>query len=103
MTTLKHSQQIHSSIGQPHAARFLKMSRLLLYRPGLFVISVLSWALAWTPTLLSGLLTRAIFDTLSGRASLLGLNIWALGALLLTTEGDVEGLSLGGGLGGRSW
>lgn len=66
--------------------RLLKLGKLVRYRPGLGIATVLSWAVASCVPLLSGLLTRAIFDLLSGHSTMLALNIWALGALLLATE-----------------
>ncbi len=59
--------------------------RLIRFRPLLFGLAVLSWLLASCPPLATGLITRAIFDRLSG-ASVAGLNLWALIALLLATQ-----------------
>lgn len=64
----------------------LKLGKLVWYRPALFVLTTTSWALTSCVPLLSGQITRAIFDLLSSHKPLLGLNIWALGALLLTSE-----------------
>lgn len=64
----------------------LPLGKLVRYRTGLFTATVLMWALASCLPLLTGLLTSAIFDGLSGHATLLGLNIWILGGLLLTSE-----------------
>ncbi|HEU5199764.1 MAG TPA: ABC transporter ATP-binding protein [Ktedonobacterales bacterium] len=58
---------------------------LLRFRPLLFCLTLLSWILASCFPLVSGLITRAIFDTLSG-ASVSRLHLWALLALLLVTE-----------------
>lgn len=66
--------------------RLLKLGKLVRYSPGPFLITVLAWTLTSCIPLLSGLLTSALFDTLSGHTTVLGANIWLLGALLLATE-----------------
>ncbi|GCE03997.1 ATP-binding cassette domain-containing protein [Dictyobacter aurantiacus] len=64
----------------------LPLGKLVRYRPLLFGAMVLAWALASCLPLLTGLLTGAIFDGLSGHRTVLGLNLWLLGALLLVCE-----------------
>lgn len=66
--------------------RLLKLGKLIRYQPGLFAMTVISWALVSCFPLLSGQFTRAIFDMLSGQKALPGLNIWGLGALLMAAE-----------------
>ncbi len=58
--------------------------RLLTYQPGAYTFNVLLWGLFWMLPLAVGLLTREIFDTLSGRAPA-GTGLWTLIALLLAT------------------
>ncbi|GCE15672.1 HlyB/MsbA family ABC transporter [Tengunoibacter tsumagoiensis] len=66
--------------------RFLDLGKLVRYRPGSGLLTALLWVLTSCIPLLSGQLTRAIFDQLSAKTTLLGLTIWSLGALLLASE-----------------
>ena len=66
--------------------RMLPLWMLIRYRPFLFLGTAGSWVIASCIPLLSGLLTLAIFDTLSQQASVTSLAIWTLGGLLLLTE-----------------
>jgi ATP-binding cassette subfamily B protein len=56
--------------------------RMVRYRPGLFALNVLVFAVVHSWPLLTGLLLRSIFNTVSGQAPA-GLNVWTLLALLL--------------------
>jgi ABC-type multidrug transport system fused ATPase/permease subunit len=61
------------------------MWRLLAYRPWLFGINLFLWGLVHSLPIVFGLLTRAIFDALSGEAPA-GLGVWTLVALLSVTN-----------------
>jgi ATP-binding cassette, subfamily B, bacterial len=55
--------------------------RLLRYMPWLFLANLVLWGLVHTLPILFGLLTKAIFDALSGEAPA-GLDVWSVIALL---------------------
>lgn len=59
--------------------------KLILYRPGLFLLTSLCWAAFHSAPILIGLLTREIFNAMSGEAST-GMGIWTLLALLVATS-----------------
>jgi ATP-binding cassette subfamily B protein len=59
--------------------------RLARYRPWLFALAFTMWVLFYMVPLGIGLVTRALFDALSGRAPA-GLDVWALIALLVAAE-----------------
>ncbi len=57
------------------------IGRLIGYRPWLFAVNCVGWGLMHTIPLLAGLVTKQLFDSLSGTASA-GWNEWTLVALL---------------------
>lgn len=61
------------------------MVRLFTYRPDLFAVNVILWALFHLLPLAFGLLTKAVFDALTGAAAF-GWNVWTL-LLLLAAAG----------------
>lgn len=70
---------------------------MIRYRPWLYLVNAVLWALVHMSPLLPGLLAQAFFDSLSG-ATPAGLNTWTLVALLaIITIGRV-GLIYGGAL-----
>ncbi len=54
--------------------------RMISYRPGLYLANQLAWLAAYLLPIAVGLVTRALFDTLSGSAQA-GYNVWTLVAL----------------------
>ncbi|MDB5034911.1 MAG: transporter related protein [Chlorobi bacterium] len=59
--------------------------RIIRYKPGAFLANCIIWTVSLCIPLMVGLLTRAVFDDLSGHATV-GLNAWtALGFLVLVT------------------
>ncbi|MCE7934623.1 MAG: ABC transporter ATP-binding protein [Chlorobi bacterium CHB2] len=56
------------------------------YRPWLFALNCLCWGLFHSAPIFLGLITKAIFDTLSGKASA-EFGLWTLLALLVVTTG----------------
>lgn len=59
--------------------------RLMTYRRGLLVISMLFWLFIYLFPLASGLISRAVFDTLGGHGPV-GFNVWTLLALYVGAE-----------------
>ncbi len=57
--------------------------RLLTYQPSLYVLNLFLWGSFWTIPLLTGLVTRAIFDAIT-RGAQARLGLWSLLALLLS-------------------
>ncbi len=68
--------------------------RLVRFRPGLFALALVSWILYSCYPLATGALTRAVFDTLSGKAPAT-VGVWWLVTLLAVVEIGSWGLSLG--------
>lgn len=58
--------------------------RLVRYRPWVGLAAIATWILAFCLPLVTGLATRAVFDTLTGAAPVGG-NVWLLIALLVVT------------------
>lgn len=56
--------------------------RLLLYRPGLYLLNLLAWSLIHMAPLLPGLLTKAFFDHLEGTYEF-PYGVWAIAVLLI--------------------
>ncbi|MBS1912903.1 MAG: ABC transporter ATP-binding protein [Bacteroidetes bacterium] len=54
---------------------------LIRYNPGLFLLNCLVWGLHHSLPVLTGLLTREVFNTLSGNATT-GINVWTLLVLI---------------------
>ncbi len=57
--------------------------RLLTYQPSLYMLNLFLWGSFWTIPLLTGLMTRAIFDAIT-RGAQARLGLWSLLALLLS-------------------
>ncbi len=57
--------------------------RLLTYQPKLYALNLLLWGAFWTTPLLVGLVTRAIFNTIT-RGTQARLDLWGLLALLVS-------------------
>jgi ATP-binding cassette, subfamily B, bacterial len=58
---------------------------LIRYSPGLYLAAVIVWTLFFASPLVPGLITREIFDALTGDAQA-SLGVWSLLALLVTVE-----------------
>ena len=58
--------------------------RLVRYRPWLFLLTCLLWSSVHSVPLIVGLLSRSVFDTLSGSAPA-GLGVWSLLGLMAAT------------------
>lgn len=56
--------------------------RLILYRPGLYLINLLAWSLIHMAPLVPGLLTKAFFDHLEGTYAF-PYGVWAIAVLLI--------------------
>ncbi|MGG4107242.1 ABC transporter ATP-binding protein [Paenibacillus lautus] len=56
--------------------------RLILYRPGLYLINLLAWSLIHMAPLIPGLLTKAFFDHLEGTYAF-PYGVWAIAVLLI--------------------
>ena len=56
--------------------------RVLTYQPGIFLLNMVLWTAFWVTPLAVGLVTRAIFDAITGGAAA-GLAPWSLLALLV--------------------
>jgi ATP-binding cassette, subfamily B, bacterial len=56
--------------------------RLILYRPGLYLINLLAWSLIHMAPLVPGLLTKAFFDHLEG-TYVFPYGVWAIAVLLI--------------------
>lgn len=56
--------------------------RLILYRPGLYLINLLAWSLIHMTPLVPGLLTKAFFDHLEGTYAF-PYGVWAIAVLLI--------------------
>lgn len=56
--------------------------RLLLYRPGLYLLNLLAWSLIHMAPLVPGLLTKAFFDHLEGTHEF-PYGVWAIAVLLI--------------------
>lgn len=56
--------------------------RMIVYRPGLYLANQLAWLAAYLLPIAVGLVTRALFDTLSS-ATQTGYNVWTLVALFV--------------------
>ena len=57
------------------------IARLIKYSPGLFALNLLAWTTFHTIPLFTGLVSRELFDTLTGNARL-GFDLWTLLALI---------------------
>jgi len=69
--------------------------RLIRYRPGLFIINCIAWCIFLCLPLVTGILTKRIFDALSGTAPA-GTNIWTLVALMVAVALGRVGVFTGG-------
>ncbi|UNK20976.1 ABC transporter ATP-binding protein/permease [Paenibacillus sp. N3/727] len=56
--------------------------RLIMYRPGLYLLNLLAWSLIHMAPLIPGLLTKAFFDHLEGTYTL-SYGVWGIAALLV--------------------
>ncbi len=56
--------------------------RLLIYEPRQYALNMVLWTAFWTMPLLTGLVTRAIFNAIT-RGAQVGPNLWGLLALLV--------------------
>ncbi|MGE7056631.1 ABC transporter transmembrane domain-containing protein, partial [Paenibacillus glucanolyticus] len=56
--------------------------RLILYRPGLYLLNLLAWSLIHMAPLVPGLLTKAFFDHLEGTYTF-PYGVWAIAVLLI--------------------
>lgn len=56
--------------------------RLIMYRPGLYLINLFAWSLIHMAPLVPGLLTKAFFDHLEGTYSF-PYGVWAIAVLLI--------------------
>lgn len=69
--------------------------KLISYRPGLFILTSLCWGAFHSAPILIGLLTREIFNTMSGQSST-DMGIWSLLALLVATSLTRVTIMIGG-------
>lgn len=71
------------------------MLKLISYRPGLFFVTSLCWGAFHSVPILIGLLTREIFNAMSGGAEA-GMGVWSLLALLVATSLTRVTIMIGG-------